>query len=152
MRRIAVSIVGLVCLLACLLLVSSHTSAQAPKSSWTPINGGAAGGGVIGTAVFSASGGSIASLSVSGVISGVTRLGAGSYEVSFSAAQSNYTVALAASDNNSATVLAYLSGDSFSTIQTSATSFSFFTFYQGGTQSPGDPAVVTVTVFQVGGG
>lgn len=107
--------------------------------------------GVIGTAVFSASGGTISNLTVSGVVSGVTRLGAGSFQVTFSTAQSNYTVATNCTDNNSATVLSYLSGNSFATIQTAATSFSFFTFYQGTTQAPGDPAVVTVTVFKIGG-
>lgn len=62
----------------------------------------AAGGGVIGTAIFDASGGSIGSLVTSGVISGVTYTSAGTYAVTLSPTQTNYVV-LAIAEENSGT-------------------------------------------------
>ena len=126
----------LLVLLLCLLQPTHQASAQ-----YSP-----AGAAVAGRAVFSASGGTISNLSVSGIIGGVSRIGVGHYTVSFTASQTNYAVAISATDNNSASVTAYLSGNSFSTIQTSASSFDIYCTY-GSAGNVGDPAVVTVSVF-----
>ena len=111
-------------------------------------------GAVIGMAVFSASGGTVSSLTVQGVVSGLTRVGTGHYTISFGAAQSNYTVSITATDNNTAAIFAYLAGNSFATIQTGATQFDFYTMSApGGTANTlADPAVVTVLVAKAPGG
>jgi hypothetical protein len=56
---------------------------------------------------------------------------------------------MAATDNNLASMGCYVSGNTFATIQTGATSFNIFTFYYGSTNAPEDPAMCTVTVFQL---
>jgi hypothetical protein len=99
-----------------------------------------------GSAVFSASGGVLSHVTVGGVVASVTRLGTGNYRIAFTKPQSNFSVSLAATDNNAASVTAYLSGNSFTTIQTSATSFDIYTTY-GSAGNVGDPAVVTISVF-----
>jgi len=69
--------------------------------------------GVIGTAAFNPSSGAIVGLSTSGIISGVTYVGTGQYQVTFASAQPdvNYTVAMQASDDNIATTVATITGD-----------------------------------------
>lgn len=72
------------------------TLGNAPAASCTSLC-------VIGTASFSASGGSISNKVVSGVVSNVTRASAGVFDLTFTTNQSNYTVSVLA---NSGTTVA----------------------------------------------
>lgn len=59
-------------------------------------------GGLIGKAFFSASGGTISNLTVSGVISNVTRSSTGHFAVTFTSSQSAYIVTIIANNNGGA--------------------------------------------------
>ena len=103
--------------------------------------------GVIGTAVFSATGGTVSSLSVTGVVSNVTRTSLGLFQVHLSPAQSNYAITTIATDNNFAAMFSYVSGASFSDIQTNSSSFSVYAFYTNSSSSgPNDPAMMTISL------
>lgn len=110
-----------------------------------------AGSNVIGTAVFSASGGSISNATYKGVVSSVTRSATGSFTCHFTAAQSNYCVAITATDNNTAAVFCYVGGNSFATLQSSASTFPFFTMScpSGVANTLQDCAVVTLIICQI---
>ena len=103
------------------------------------------GGGVIGTAVFSASGGSISNNTVAGVITNVTRTSTGIYVVTMTST-TGYVVALVASDNNTYSVCAQVAGNTFSSILGS-TGFTFTTSANASTLF--DPALVSVTVMKL---
>lgn len=121
-----------------------------------PAGGGSAAcsGTALGCAVFSASGGTVGNLHVGGVVSGITRVGTGHFTVSFGSAQSNYTASMTVTDNNTAAGYSYVSGNSYATIQTNATSFDIYTMScpSGTCNALFDPAVVTVTVNKLPGG
>ncbi len=105
-------------------------------------------GGVIGTASFAASSGSIASLAVDGVISNVTRTSTGLYAVTFVDSQpdTQYAVNIVASDDGSVVTVGGIDGtsaaytmDGFSVTTTA-----------GGTAR--DPQVIRITVMRLSAG
>ncbi len=66
--------------------------------------------GLIGTAVFSASGGVIGSLVVAGVIANVTRASTGAFNITFTSNQSNYTVSAITNNNNAGDPFCFIGG------------------------------------------
>lgn len=100
--------------------------------------GSGGGGGAHGTAVFSATGGSIGGLHVSGCITGVTYTSLGKYAVVTSGCPTNYNVMLSAGDD----------GEVVAVQATGSYSSSGFTFLgtQLGTVGRYDPALIWVTI------
>lgn len=126
--------------------VLTADSAATPGVSWqTPAtgSGGTGGPGVVGTAVFSATGGVISSATYAGIISSVTRNSAGVYTVNLSPTQTvPYTVAIACSSDLTDVMTAYINATSLGT-----SSFQFATV------NPTIPAardcgVITVTLMR----
>ncbi len=66
--------------------------------------------GVIGTVVFSASGGVIGNLVVAGVIANVVRAATGAYNITFTATQANYTISVICNNNNAGDAFCFLGG------------------------------------------
>ena len=77
--------------------VLTADSTQATGLKWGA--GGGGGSGVHGTAVFSAHGGAISGLVVTGCVTGVTYVGVGHYQVALSGAPTNYLVHFNYADN-----------------------------------------------------
>lgn len=124
--------------------VLTADSGAALGVSWqTP---GAGSSGVRGNAQFSASGGSISNLSVSGCISNVTRTGVGAYTVFLSPNQQNFSVALAASDDATAATIIYIAGTP--DFNSSLSSFSVQAFNVGGGGSTRDPGMVSIAILK----
>jgi hypothetical protein len=112
--------------------------------------------GVIGTAVFSASGATISNGHYTGVVASVTYVSTGVYQVNFSTAQQYIGYAASVPSDSSSARMSYTNGtpnfnSSISNFQTS-----FVQFTNGGAGgtlsiSPVDPAgTMTITVFRAG--
>jgi hypothetical protein len=72
--------------------------------------GGGSGPTVLGTAYWSASGGAVSGLVMSGIISSVTRSGTGLFDIGLTSGPSVYTIAVSGSDDNVAAFGGYIHG------------------------------------------
>jgi hypothetical protein len=126
-------------------LVLTANSADPLGVSWEP--GGAGAGGVIGTAQFSASGGSISNLVVSGCIANVTRTGVGAFTVSFSPNQTQFAVSALASDDATAATTIYLAGTPNLNSSLSSIGLQAVSLAGGGTVR--DPGMVCVAIMKM---
>ncbi len=100
-------------------------------------------GGVIGAANFNGNG-SISNTYYAGVISSVTRLSTGRYQVNLSATIADFSISLTVSDDNIAAMTAYLSGSP--DFHAGVSSFIFYCFALG--SAPRDCQSITVALMK----
>ena len=109
--------------------------------AWVQVaNSGGGGGGtdILGTAVFSATGGTISGLVKTGTVTGVTRTGVGQYAVALSGSPSNYIVQATVGDTAQITTIQIDPVSSYT-----SSGFTLQGISVGGTY---DPGLVFVTV------
>lgn len=116
-------------------------------ASWTinlagDVGASGASSGVVGTAIFSASGGTIGNTYYSGCISSVTRSSTGVFVVHLSPSQQNFTVSITPSDDVTVPMFAFFNGTP--NLNTSLSSFTIITY--AFTNTVRDPGICCVTI------